>query len=138
MDIISDLNYNDHSFIYYLDLVIDIIGFYSASSFCSNVFLIYLIKYYIITIFDIYLSYYCNLHIALNYNTFINNNVINVNNINEVIKNNNNNEFINNCIIINIVGFANLFISIILYRFYLKLQEYSNIFNQNLSYFNNY
>lgn len=138
MDIISDLNYNNHSFIYYLDLVIDIIGFYSASSFCSKIFLIYLVKYYIITIFDIYLSYYCNLHIALNYHKIINNNNINTHNINEVIKNNNNNDFINSCIIINIAGFANLFISIILYRFYLKLQVYSNIFNQNLNYLNNY
>ena len=135
MDIISDLNYNNDSFIYYLDLVIDIIGFYSASSFCSNIFLIYLIKYYIITIFDIYLSYYCNFHIALNYNKIANNNnnIISIDNINEVINNNNVNEYINNCIIINIAGLTNLFISIILYRFYLKLQVYFNIFNMNLN-----
>lgn len=135
MDIISDLDYNNHNFIFYLDLIIDIIGFYSASSYCSNVFLIYVIKYYIITILNIYLSYYCNFHIALNYDDIVNsnNNVISIDNINQVINNNNNNELINTCIVINIAGFGNLLICIILYRFYLKLQVYSNIFNQNLN-----
>ena len=52
-----------------------------------------IIKYYIITIFNIYLSYYCNFHIALNYDNIVNsnNNVISIDNINEIINNNNNN-----------------------------------------------
>lgn len=120
MDIISDLNCENYNFIFYIDLIIDITGYYSASSFYSGMFLIYFIKYCIITIINIYLSYYCNFNYYYDYDIIINQN----NN-----HNNDNNKIIYNCVLINITSIVNIFICIILYRFYFKIQKYYRIFN---------
>ena len=139
IDLLTDFNiykyYNYHNYNSYIDLLIDLIAFYSVSTFNRNLFLVYLLKYYFIIILSLNLTFICNSQLAYSYsiiNQYNNTNLLsiynntNINNINYSISN-------IDCLYINFTTFTNLIILSIMQRFYYNIIYYEYIYNTILN-----
>ena len=142
IDILSNFHeYNFNIFFCYIDLIIDLIGFFAASIFNKELFKIYLIKCEIIIFINILKLINCNSVLIeeylnknnYNYTTNFINNTLNYTNytdlsfLNNLLKNN------QTCLHINLITGLNILTLIFLKRFYYNLNHYRYIFeNYNL------
>lgn len=138
IDLLIDFNiykyYNYYNCNNYIDIFVDLIAFYSVTTFNKNLFIIYLIKYYFIIILSLNLSLICNLNFLDNIYSIENK----FNNSNLIIIYNNSNINTNDitkleCLYINITTFTNLIILSILQQFYNNMNYYRNIYNTILN-----
>nr|UZT29175.1 hypothetical protein [Nucleocytoviricota sp.] len=125
VDILSEFhiyslyNLNNKCFLYF-DLFIDLIALYSVGIFEKNLFIIYLLKYYFISILSIYSILLCNINIYNNYLIVSNNNTIIYQKY--FLEN-------YNCIYLNITTITNIIILSILQKFYNNIENYKNVIN---------